>query len=158
MKWIDNHLVSEMMARAAGSDRKRTNHNLHETGEDPIQRYCIAATKTSYFRPHRHPNNWEVAMVLRGKFEFLVFDDDGNIIERHTVGPDTGKNGFEIEANRWHCWLPLSEEGLFFEVKPGPYDPATAAEFASWAPEEGSTEARIFVEQLRRHSAHEQSV
>ncbi len=152
MKWIDNHLVSEMMERAVDSDRKRTNHNLHESAEDPVQRYCIAATRDSYFRPHRHPGNWEVAIVFRGQFEFIVFDDDGNIIECHTVGPNTGKNGFEIEANRWHCWLPLTDEGVFFEVKQGPYDPANAAEFAPWAPEEGTEQVRDYVEQLRNHA------
>ena len=56
MKWIDHHLVTEMMERAAASPRKRTNHNLHESAGDPVQRYCIAATRDSYFRPHRHPS------------------------------------------------------------------------------------------------------
>lgn len=148
MKWIDNHLVSEMAERAGESDRKRTNHNLHESAEDPVQRYCIAATKESYFRPHRHPGNWEVAIVCRGRFEFFVFDDGGKVTESHTVGPNTGKNGFEIEANRWHCWVPLSEEGVFFEVKQGPYNPDSAAEFAPWAPEEGSPDTQAYVNRL----------
>jgi hypothetical protein len=38
MKLIDNHLVSEMMARAISGERKRTNHNLHPSAEDAIQR------------------------------------------------------------------------------------------------------------------------
>lgn len=139
------------MARAAGSDRKRTNHNFHESAEDPVQRYCIAATKESYFRPHRR----EVAIVFRGRFVFIVFDDDGKVIECHTVGPITGKNGFEIEANRWHCWLPLSDEGVFFEVKQGPYNPATTAEFAPWAPEEGTPEANAYVHRLLEGRDHE---
>jgi cupin fold WbuC family metalloprotein len=155
MKLIDNHVVSEMMDRALSSDRKRTNFNLHESAEDTIQRYCIAATKESYFRPHRHPGNWELAIVIRGRFEFVVFDEDGTVAETHTVGSHTGKNGFEIEANRWHCWIPLTDEGVFFEVKPGPYDPATAAEFAPWAPEEGSTEAETFVQKLKEQAGHE---
>ncbi len=154
MKWIDNPLIAEMMERARTSDRKRTNHNLHETSEDPVQRYCIAATKESYFRPHRHPQNWEVALILRGKFGFLIFDDNGEIIEHHTVGPHTGKSGFEIAENRWHCWLPLDDEGLFFEVKTGPYNPETAAEFAPWAPEEKTAEATAFVQQLRELYPH----
>ena len=149
MKWIDHHLVTEMMERAAASPRKRTNHNLHESADDPVQRYCIAATRESYFRPHRHPSNWEVALVFLGRFDLIMFDDGGTIAERHTVGPDTGKVGFEIEANRWHCWLPLTDEGAFFEIKQGPYDPATAAEFAPWAPEEGTVEALLFVDKLR---------
>lgn len=154
MKWIDTHMVSDMMARSAESNRKRTNYNLHESAEDPIQRYCIAATRDSYFRPHRHPHNWELAIVFRGQFQFVVFDTDGRMTESHTVGAHTEKNGFEIEANRWHCWIPLTDEGVFFEVKPGPYDPATAAEFAPWAPEEGTDEARRYVQQLKELASH----
>lgn len=155
MKLIDNALVAEMMERAAASDRKRTNHNLHEGADDMVQRYCIAAEKDSYFRPHRHPNNWELAMVFRGKFEVVVFDDEGNIAEHQLVGPHTGTAGFEIEANRWHCWIPLEDQGVFFEVKQGPYDPATAAEFAPWAPEDGTPEAKAFIQKLMKETGHE---
>ena len=154
MKLIDNTLVIEMMARAAASDRKRTNHNFHESADDVAQRYCIAATKDSYFRPHRHPTNWELAIVFRGEFEVIVFDDEGNVEERHLVGPNTATAGFEIEANRWHGWLPLEEQGVFFEVKQGPYDPATAAEFAPWAPEDGTPEAAAFVQTLKELTRH----
>lgn len=154
MKLIDNHLVSEMIERAICSDRKRTNHNLHETAEDAIQRYCIAATKDSYFRPHRHPTNWELALVFRGQFRFILFDENGSMTESHTVGPHSGKSGFEIEANRWHCWIPLTEEGCFFEVKPGPYDPATSAEFAPWAPEEDTPKAQKYVQELLELTQH----
>ncbi len=155
MKLIDNQLVTGMMERAISSDRKRTNHNLHASGEDAIQRYCIAATKDSYFRPHRHPDNWELAIVFHGKFEFVIFDENGNLTESHTVGPDTGKNGFEIEANRWHSWIPLNDECIFFEVKPGPYDPDISAEFAPWAPEEHTPEAKQYVKELLELTGHE---
>lgn len=155
MKLINNDLVTEMMQRAAASDRKRTNHNFHEASDDVVQRYCIAAEKTSYFRPHRHPHNWELALVFHGRFEVIVFDDEGKVEEHHLVGPHTGTAGFEIEANRWHSWLPLEDQGVFFEVKQGPYDPATAAEFAPWSPEDGTPEAIAFVQQLRQITGHE---
>ena len=153
MKWIDTHMVSDMMARSAESNRKRTNHNLHESAEDPVQRYCIAATRDSYFRPQRHPHNWELAIVFRGQFQFVVFDENGSVTESHTVGAHSEK-GFEIEANRWHCWIPLTDECAFFEVKPGPYDPATAAEFAPWAREEGTVDAKQYVQQLKERASH----
>ena len=61
MKWINTHMASGMMARAADSNRKRTNHKLHASAEEPVQRYCIAGTRDSYFRPHRHPHNGKLA-------------------------------------------------------------------------------------------------
>jgi cupin fold WbuC family metalloprotein len=149
MKLINSALIDQMLIEASTSDRLRTNFNLHESPQDAIQRYLIASKRDSYFRPHRHPLCAEVALVLRGTFDFIVFDEDGTITERHTLSPQSSLMGFEIDANRWHCWLPISEDGCFFEVKPGPYDPATAAEFAPWAPEEGHSEAADFVARLR---------
>jgi cupin fold WbuC family metalloprotein len=149
VKLINRELIDQTLEKAAASERRRTNFNLHNSPDDSVQRYLIATTRDSYFRPHRHPLCAEVAIVLRGTFEIILFDDTGNITERHTLGPHTGMVGFEMEANAWHCWLPLSEEGCFFEVKPGPYDPATAAGFAPWAPEEGTPEAAAFVAVLR---------
>ena len=149
MKIINSGLIDEMLKTAAHTERLRTNFNLHESPEDAVQRYLIACRKDSYFRPHRHPLCAEVAVVLRGRFDFIVFDDAGTLTERHPLQPASGMTGFEIEANTWHCWLPLSDDGCFFEVKPGPYDPATAAEFAPWAPAEGSPEAAEFAARLR---------
>lgn len=149
MKLINSKLIDEMLVTATGTERRRTNFNLHESAEDAVQRYLIACRKDSYFRPHRHPLYAEVAVVLRGKFDFIVFDEAGALKERHTLCPESNLLGFEINANQWHCWLPLSDEGCFFEVKPGPYDPATAAEFAPWAPEEGTPEAVEFAARLR---------
>ena len=148
MKLINNELIDQTLIKAASSDRKRTNSNLHDSPNDSIQRYLIATTRDSYFRPHRHPLCAETAIVLRGVFDIVVFDDQGRITERHTLSPHNGSMGFEMEANVWHCWLPRSDEGCFFEVKPGPYDPATAAEFAPWAPAEGTPEAVAFANGL----------
>ena len=151
MKLINKELIDQTLRKAAASDRLRTNFNLHDSPDDSVQRYLIATTKDSYFRPHRHPMNAEVAIVLRGRFDIIVFDDGGQVTERHTLAPATDMTGFEMAENTWHCWLPLSDEGCFFEVKPGPYDPATAAEFALWAPEEGTPAAETFVAELRNN-------
>jgi cupin fold WbuC family metalloprotein len=150
MKLINSNLIGQTLEKASASERLRSNFNLHDSPDDPIQRYLIASRKESYFRPHRHPLYAEVAIGLHGTFDIIVFDDVGNITERHRLGPHTDMMGFEMDANKWHCWLPLSDEGCFFEVKPGPYDPATAAEFAPWAPEEGTPDAKDFVARLRQ--------
>ena len=48
---------------------------------------------------------------------------------------------YELPAQRWHTLLALTDGAAFVEVKEGPYDPSTAAEFARWAPEEGQATA-----------------
>lgn len=148
MKLITESELAELMAKAEASPRRRSNRNLHEIPEDAIQRLFVAAKRDSYFRAHRHPDKWEFSIVVRGEFEVFTFDENGVITQRFRAGPDAGVKGFELLPNIFHTYVPLTDDGIFFEVKAGPYDPQTAAQFAPWAPAEGDASATVFVEGL----------
>jgi cupin fold WbuC family metalloprotein len=149
MKVITSVLIDELIARAAASGRRRTNHNLHESPSDPIQRMFVAAMRDSYFRPHRHAAKREFAAVIRGRFDVLLFDDTGCVTRRISVGPGAEAVGFEIPPDTWHSWIPLADGSVFVEVKQGPYDSRTAADFAVWAPAEGTADVGRYLERLR---------
>jgi cupin fold WbuC family metalloprotein len=149
MKSITSEMLDELEEKARTSPRLRSNLNIHTSASDPVQRYFIAAERESYFRPHRHPDKSEFALVIRGDFDVLMFDDNGSVTRRVTLGPDAGNAGVEMPANTWHTWIPVSDRGVFFEVKQGPYDAASAAEFAPWSPEDGAARAEEFVVRLR---------
>ena len=149
MKLITSGLIDEMIARAGANARKRTNRNVHEELSDPVQRLFVASRLESYFRPHRHPEKWEFVLVLRGLFDIMTFDDEGLVLERVSIGPDADVIAFELPRNTWHFWVPMADESVFFEVKQGPYDAMTIAEFAAWSPEEGSAQVDAFVARLR---------
>ncbi len=91
----------------------------------------------SYFRPHRHNTLAELATVLRGSFEVITFAADGAVRARYAVGEGTAAFAYETPPGTWHTLIPGRSGGAFLEVKQGPYDPATASEFAPWAPAEG---------------------
>lgn len=148
MKLITENEFAELTAKADASPRRRSNYNLHEVPEDPIQRLFVAAKRDTYFRAHRHPGKWEVSVIVRGEFEVFTFDENGVITRRIRVGPNAPVKAFELPPNIFHAWVPLTDDGIFFEVKQGPYDPQTAAQFAPWAPAEGDVGARAFVEKL----------
>jgi hypothetical protein len=57
---------------------------------------------------------------------------------------------YETPQDTWHTLIPGAAGGAFLEVKEGPYDPATAAEFAAWAPAEGDALVSPFLLWLRR--------
>lgn len=147
MKLITENEYSELLARAAASSRRRSNYNLHAVPEDPIQRLFIATKRDSYFRAHRHVK-WEFSLIVRGEFLVFIFDEHGIVTQRMNVGPNAAVKAFELPPNVFHTWVPLSDEGLLFEVKAGPYDPKTAAEFAPWAPAEGDPKAAEFQQNL----------
>lgn len=149
MKLVTSGLMDELVKRAGESPRLRTNHNVHEDLSDPVQRLFVASRADSYFRPHRHPEKWEFALVIKGRFDVLTFDDAGRVTERISVGPDADVIGFELPENTWHGWVPMEDGSVFFEVKQGPYDARTIAEFAPWSPEEGSEQAGAFASRIR---------
>ncbi len=148
MKQVTSLMCDEWIARAGQTPRLRVNYNIHEQLSDPVQRLFIAAKPSSYFRPHRHPGKSEFAIVIRGRFDVLVFDDGGTLTERITIGAGDGAFGLEIPADAWHTWIPRDDSSVFFEVKHGPYDPATSMQFAVWSPEEGSDQVKAFQDKL----------
>lgn len=141
MKLITQDLIGNLIEQAGESPRKRSHHNIHESLDAVVQKLLVAARKDSYFRPHRHADKAEFALVLRGQFAVFEFDDQGNIINQQRIGEGTNINGVELPPATWHTWLALSDDGVFFETKQGPYDPATASEFAPWSPAENTPEA-----------------
>lgn len=139
MKLISTALLDELAAKAATSPRRRAHYNLHTSPNDWVQRFVVVAFRDSYIRPHRHWTKSELVSVIRGRIEMVLFDDAGKITDRFAVGEGTSNIAYELPQGTLHTLLPLTDGTAFLEVKEGPYDPATAAEFAAWAPEEGSS-------------------
>lgn len=137
MKLISTALLDELAAKAATSPRRRAHYNLHSSATDVVQRFIVVALRDSYVRPHRHWTKSELLMGIRGQLETVLFDVDGQVTARCVIGEGTANVAYELPQGTWHTLLPLTDGAAFLEVKEGPYDPANAAEFASWAPEEG---------------------
>lgn len=150
MKLFSGTLLDELAAKAAASPRGRAHHNVHASPDDPVQRFFIVADRQSYFRPHRHQTKSELALVLRGTFDVVTFDDSGCVLARYVVGEDGDNFGYETPRGTWHTLIARADGAAFLEVKAGPYDQMTAAQFASWAPPEGDPNVPQFLEWLRR--------
>jgi cupin fold WbuC family metalloprotein len=149
MKLFSQTLLDELAAKASASPRRRANHNIHASPADPVQRFFIVAQRDTYFRPHRHLTKSELALVVRGHFDVLTFDVNGGVTGRYRVGSDTPDIGFETPQGTWHTLLAATDGATFLEIKEGPYDPATAVEFAPWAPPEGHESVPAFQQWLR---------
>lgn len=148
---IDDELLQTVTARAVESPRRRMNHNFHQL-EDAANRMLNAIEPDSYIRPHRHlstPKD-EGFLVLKGKGSCLIFDEDGAVTDACTLDPLEGKWGLDIPAGIYHTILALEPGTVFYEVKPGPYVPATDKDFAPWAPREDTPEAVAYLKELRR--------
>ena len=140
---IDNQIFEQLIIQAQQSPRKRSHHNLHKELNEPVQRLCIALLKGTYVRPHHHPQNnkWELMLALRGTVCLIIFDENGAILEKHTLSSGESLSGIELEPNTWHTVVPLSDDAVILEVKEGPYTPTQESDFAPWAPKEGEQQA-----------------
>ena len=149
MKLLSRTLLDELAAKAAASPRARAHYNIHATPADPVQRFLVVAQGDSYFRPHRHATRSELALIVRGRLDVLTFDERGRVTARYAVGEGTDALAYETPQGTWHTIVPGADGGAFLEVKQGPYDPASSAEFAAWAPAEGHASVPKFLAWLR---------
>ena len=149
MKLITADLLDQLAAAAAVSPRGRAHYNLHGSPADLVQRYLVVATRGSYFRPHRHTTRAELALVVRGRLDLIVFDATGTVTARYPLGERASNIAYEQSPGSWHTVVVECDGTAFLEVKEGPYDPASASQFASWAPAEGDPAVARFLEWLR---------
>jgi len=153
VKLIPEGLFDTVADLASASPRRRMNHNFHEAAEDNPHRFLNVLLRGTYIRPHRHsaPPKSETFLVLEGAADAILFDEHGSIVERHSLGRETSEGrlwGIDLPPGVWHTVLPVTERVVCFEVKPGPWVPATDKEFAPWAPAEDSPDAMEYCRRL----------
>ncbi len=152
MQLIDRELVQHLLEEARHSARGRMNHDFHASFAENPSRLLNALIRGTYVTPHRHrnPPKPETFIVLEGRLAFFEFDDEGNITRSEILGPGERVLGIDIGPGIWHSMAALSPQVMCFEVKPGPYDPASDKEFAPWAPREGDPGAPEYLARLLR--------
>ena len=135
--------ITALFRKAELSPRKRAHLPLHHDHTDQVQRLAIACCLGTYFRPHYHPEQWELMSLLEGNADLITFDAHGRVLGRHPmrVAPVV-----QIAQKVLHTIIITVSRTLLFEVKPGPFRPT---EFPQWAPEENSQGAVHLLEQLK---------
>lgn len=155
---LTDSLIQSVLEKASNSPRLRANHNFHFGPEDNPHRFLNVLTLGTYIAPHRHksPPKAESFIVLEGYVAFFVFDDAGGVSQRFVLGSgprppgvtgDTAR-GIDVAPGAWHTLAALTPHAVCYEVKPGPWDPATDKEFAPWAPQEGDAGVADYLEKL----------
>jgi cupin fold WbuC family metalloprotein len=160
---ITEDLIQATLEAARRSPRRRMNHNFHTGPGDNPHRFLNVLLEGTYVAPHRHlkPPKAESFLVMEGYVALFCFEDDGRVRSRHLLGqgalpPDLPRalagiapaRGIDLEPGVWHTLTALAPYAVCYEVKPGPWDPATDKEFAPWAPQEGDPATRSYLRQL----------
>jgi cupin fold WbuC family metalloprotein len=153
VRLITETLFDEVADRAATSPRRRMNYNFHSGPSDNPHRFLNVLLHGTYIRPHRHafPPKPETFLVLEGAADVIVFDAEGVIEARHRLGGESAEArvwGIDIPAGVWHTILARTARAVCFEVKPGPWEPASDKQFAEWAPAEGDPAVEEYLRRL----------
>lgn len=147
---IDKTFLDALSTEAKVSTRLRSHHCLHKTYQDKVQRVYIAAEPGTYIRPHAHMevDKWEYISVIRGAVDFLLFSHEGKLQQRIPLQAGGEASAIEVSPGTWHTLLVRQAGTILFEVKPGPFDAASIASFADWAPEENSMAVNEYMKTL----------
>ena len=113
--------MDDLTEQAQNSPRLRMNYDLRNSSEDGSQRMLNALEPGTVMPIHRHHQSSETVICLRGHFEELFYDEDGNLTE--TVDMVPGGAVVNIEKDRWHSLRCLESGTVLFEAKDGPYHP-----------------------------------
>jgi cupin fold WbuC family metalloprotein len=140
---VNRAVITEMAHHAIKSERKRVHLLLHAGQNDQVQRLMIFMQPGTYVRPHHHPRQWEMLILIQGRGSVLTFAAEGEIVGRLEMSADAPV--VQIPARTWHGFVVLEPDTVVMELKPGPYQPS---EFAAWAPPEGDASADSFLRSL----------
>ena len=160
MKVFSADYLDALAQQAESSPRLRQHRNVHRDYQEPCQRLFNAMEPDSYIQPHRHAAaaQDELLVAIRGLLALITFDDQGQIT--HVLHFGSEKYGAAIAAgaevpwDTWHTVVALEPGSILLEVKAGPVDPGRPKEFATWAPEETSEQATVFLDRLRAKIQH----
>lgn len=137
---VDAVRLDALCEAARMSPRGRAHLLLHSGHQDQVQRLLIAVEPSTYVRAHKHSEQWEMLVLLRGQVDILLLSDDAELRQRIALRAATPV--IQIPMQQCHCAVSLEPGSVVMEIKPGPYRPN---EFMAWAPDEDSPAAGTFL-------------
>jgi cupin fold WbuC family metalloprotein len=154
MKFFDAQYLDNLTGQAKVSPRLRQHRNVHQSYQESSQRLFNAIELGSCIRPHRHASDprEELLIAVRGLMGLVTFDDQGAVTNVLRFGTDRHGDemavGAEVSSSTWHTVIALEPGCVLLEVKAGPFDPNQPKDLAPWAPEEGSSSARAYLDRI----------
>ena len=122
MQVIDEKLLNRVSIEAQASPRLRMNYNFHEDLGDKCQR-LLNALEPGTVMPIHHLKVDEMFLILRGRINVTIHNDDGEVIQSVELSPSNGNYAVNIKAGEWHSLTCEEPNTIIMEVKEGPYIP-----------------------------------
>lgn len=136
MEKIDIELFNRVRGEAEVSSRLRMNYDLRTqaTDSDPLwrdssQRMLNVMMKDTVIPIHRHAETTETVIVLRGSGDEVIYNNEGEEIERVTLRYGGDCPAVQVPRNAYHTFIPHEDGTVIFEAKDRAYDPEKTEDF-----------------------------
>jgi len=120
---ITQQLLDKLTEEAKASPRLRMNMDLRNSAEDKSQRMLNALEPGTIMPIHRHHGSSETVAILRGRIQWIFYDETGVETERVTLDADGDMRCLIAERDRWHSLECLESGSVILECKDGAYRP-----------------------------------
>ena len=120
---IDNVFLDQLTALAKVSPRRRMHYDLRDDEKDFSMRMLNAMEPDTIVPIHRHNETSEEIVVLRGEVEEILFDDQGNEVERYHLTAGGDAMACRVPIGQYHTCRSLKSGTVIIEFKRGMYDP-----------------------------------
>lgn len=126
---FDNNFLRCLSNMARKNPRKRQHYDLRDSEDDTCMRMLNAIEPETVIPIHRHTMTSEDVVVLRGKAEEVLYDDNGNEVDRILMTPSSECMGCHVPQGQYHTCLSLESGTVIIEFKNTKYDPEKSEEF-----------------------------
>lgn len=122
---INKRLLDDLSLQAKKSSRLRMNFDLRDSQDEETQRMLNALQPGTILPIHRHTDTSETVFVIRGKVKWIMYDDDGKVIDKIIVSPLNETYGLSIPPGIWHSLECLECDSVILSIKNGIWHPLT---------------------------------
>lgn len=120
---ITKDLLEGLSTKAKENPRLRQSLDFRNSPDDNSQRMLNALELGTVMPIHRHKSSSETVVIIRGKIQWVFFDENGNESERVLLEADGDNRMLNVEKGRWHSLECMESGSVIFESKDGPYHP-----------------------------------
>lgn len=136
---VDRTLIAELKEIAARLSGRNVRLCLHDSPDAPFHEMVIVERRGRYYRPHKHRAKGESYHIIEGAMAAFVFDEDGRVVDAAELTPD-GSFLYRVGEHTYHAVMPLTEQVIYHESKPGPFLGEADSIYPAWAPDGSDNE------------------
>lgn len=145
---VTEPVVAALKSYAQASARGRARILFHESESSLLQEMLIAAPGFTVWPPILNSNAPQSWTVMEGALAFVRYRPPGEIVDLRVVDAAAGKAAcVRFAQDDWYTTVPLSPMTVYLEIKRGPYQATTLAQ---WGPQSADDpQAALLFDKLR---------